>query len=83
MTLMLVPKNLRKSHASVDSNPTQRDGHFWMFRAMSAKPGSSSLGLIELMDDSSDVLLGVEIIVDMSGGGEWEGGGGNLGCVLC
>ncbi len=57
MTLTLVLKNSHKSHASFNSDPTQRDARFWMFRAMSAKFGSSLLGLIELMDLSSYTMV--------------------------
>jgi hypothetical protein len=38
---------------------------------MSAKPGSLSLGLIELMDNSLDDSLGVDVIAD-----RWRGGVG-------
>ncbi len=51
--------------------------------AMSAKLGSSSLGPIKSMDNLLDDLLRVEFIEDMGGGGEWDVGGGSLGCVLC
>jgi hypothetical protein len=56
-TLMLVPKNLRKSPASFNSGPTRRDARFWMFRAMSAKFFNSLLGVIELIDSSSYTMV--------------------------
>jgi hypothetical protein len=85
MTLMLVPKNLWKSRASVDSNLTQQDARFWMSRAMSAKLGSSSLGSIESMDDSSEKLLGVVLVfVAVSGAEEGRGRGeGGIWVVCC
>ncbi len=46
-----------------------------MSGAISAKSGSSSLGPIESIDDSSDDLLGVKDISDMGGGVGWGGRG--------
>ncbi len=49
---------------------------------MSAKSGSSSLGLIESMDNLLDDSLGSKTLW-MGRGREWDVGGGNLCCVLC
>ena len=46
-----------------------------MSRVISAKSGSSLLGPIESINDSSDDSLGVKDISDMGGGGEWGGRG--------
>ncbi len=45
-TLTLVPKNSRKSCASVNPEPTKHFAWFWMYRAMAGKSGSSLTTLL-------------------------------------
>jgi hypothetical protein len=50
--------------------------------AISVKSGSLLLGLIELMDNLSDDLLGVKVIVDGWKGGMGCGKGESVLCVV-